>query len=303
MVSSTACINIYNYLSLRQEFSLRLSLEKITHHITSMKSIFASRVCVAGYTSLDVIILGFFTSPQYVGFYSVCSRLVRSVAGVLSSATLVSFGSNARARAQGPSLGGSLNTELFMLLNILAFPVIIFIAVYASEIIQILLGSQFNPSTDALILMSPIIYLGVVGSFSGMNILYANKKDGAVLSALALGAVASVSVNFYLAPVLHHVGSAIAALMAEITIVGFQLYKIKKLKLEFISVNFHRAARLGIVFFIYTLIVLALNFRLTNNNSIINVFADGIIIGTAYLVMLVIIREFEIVKFVKRFYR
>ena len=176
----------------------------------------------------------------------------------LSSATLVSFRSsvNFSNKDSNSENRSTLNTELFILLNILSLPIILFIGAYVNEIIEIILGVQFKPASAALSIMVPMIYLGVIGSFTGMNILYANNKDSVVLQSLAIGALVSISFNFYLAPIFQHVGSAFSALLAEFCIVLFQLYKIKKLKLYFIDFDLHRIYRLALIFILYIIILI-----------------------------------------------
>ena len=177
------------------------------------------------YVTLNVTYLGAVSSPEQVGYYSTASKLYGIVISFFSAFTGVmmprmsSLLSENREEEFRQMIG-----KTFNILLTFAIPLVIYATVLAPEIVRIFAGEGYEGAyIPARIIMPLILVVGLEQVFV-IQILMPGRQDKAVFINSCAGALIGVGLNILLVSRLLAVGTAIAWLSAELTVLVFAIY-------------------------------------------------------------------------------
>lgn len=209
----------------------------------------------AVYTQLNVTYLGFVCGDQEAGYYTTATRLYFVLIALFSTLTGVMIphmSTLVKNNDQNEILRMTLKT--FQLLFLFALPVIYYMEIFSSDVIYLIAGKAFEGAVLPMrIVMFLVLIIGTEQIFI-MQLLIPLRKDKAVLSCAVTGASVCVIINLLIVGQLASVGSAIAWVMAECSVLlvsAFWVYR-------YLSVTFPVKLFLKNLFFSLPYLILGL---------------------------------------------
>jgi len=225
----------WSYKNRFTRFSLRdVSLADVWKPVVLI-GLFA--VFSAIYTKLNVFFLGEKCGDTQVGYYTASTRLYSVLIALFTSVTSVMIPRMSVLLKEGQMQEvRSLTTKTFSLLFMFAFPVLIFFELFAPEFIMLFTGMDFRFAGAVIPMRIVMCQLFVIGSeqiFILQLLVPSGHDRHAVLCAIA-GALVCVVANILLLPGMGAVGSAIAWVSAECTVLVIASVFVKK----FLSIEY-----------------------------------------------------------------
>lgn len=209
--------SLFNFWRAKKHiFSKRVHPWNFRKHIKPMGLTYLMDVIISCYLNLDVIMLGFLSTPNAVGYYSASMKLTKTILNVVNSAgavfiprltTLLSEGSNNEYEI--------ILKKSFSLITLLCLPAVCGLLVLRFDVIMIAAGGQFVDATNCLAITAPIILMIGLSNIPAFQILYPQGKIKQVIISVLVGAVSSFIINLLLIPRLAYFGAAIGTLAAE----------------------------------------------------------------------------------------
>lgn len=209
---------ILNFLFFLKNHYKTYKISKVIfRHLKPLVILFSINVSVSIYVILDSIILGFLTDSVNVSYYNIPLKLVKIfwmiIAGIgtVFIPRISAFHANKDMDSIKNLMSKSINIVL-----LLSLPFCVFCILFPSEILILISGNQYLHAKSALQLLSLIpLIIGLCNIF-GTQFLLPIGKEKNILHATILGLILSLSLNFILIPYFKFLGSAIAAVAAEL---------------------------------------------------------------------------------------
>ncbi len=213
-----ASIPMAVFLLSKLRFTLKINgvnLRRIATFLTSSFTIWGIGIFAQIYNSIDIFILGLSRTSEEVGYYTVARRFVATLAGLfafLAAAVLPSLSSSACTK-DIPRFRSA--TRKFLVLGtFIAIAMLLPLAIFGTDIITLVVGSEYAPAGLPMKLMTAALALVLFNlPFSTGLIACGHEKD--VLKQAFASAVVSVSSNFILMPKYGMIGGSISFLLAE----------------------------------------------------------------------------------------
>lgn len=222
--------NILNFINLRKYVDLykvrkNYNLKK---HIKPIFVFFALTCATTIYTNLDVIILGFVDGDTAVGYYNVSVRIkviLLTIVTSLGAVLLPRLSFYVEKKEMDKFM--ELSNKSFQFILMLALSLAVYFTVYAKEVVSFIAGSGYNESVFPFqIILPTIILIGITNLF-GLQILVPLDKERLVLYSVIVGAVVNFIMNMVLVNHLSFIGTAIANLLSELSVLLVQIYFIR----------------------------------------------------------------------------
>ncbi|MFM6994725.1 MAG: flippase [Sediminibacterium sp.] len=248
--------------------SLSFAVLELKKHIKPMALLFLTIFTISVYFSLDTILLGFLADNESVGYYSSALKLNRLFIGVLSAISVALFPGLVSLYHKGEKEAFVLLVkQCFYVLISLSLPLVLGLVTCAPEIIQMLLGANFDRAILPLQLTAPLILIVSMSGVFGFQILSAVGKDRSILISAVIGMLISIVLAFELVPTYKEIGASITILVTELAVCcAFIFFTRKEIsRLNYTTVFFQQLLGLipylGIVF-LFKLVVPTLLLRL-----------------------------------------
>ena len=231
--------NILNILRLPKlvDIKRKYSIE-IKKHIRPIIVLFFYYAATSIYAELDVLMLGFLTNNEIVGFYNASVKMKLLMVSIISS-----LGAVAMPRASY-YLGKGEKDKFFQLIHssmsfvlILSIPLAAFSSIEAKPIILLLAGKGFENASLSMSIITPsIIFIGM-GTITAWQILIPMGREKETLYSAIIGAVVDFIVNLMLIPQYGAAGASTGTLLAEISVICTQLFFLRDIALKIIDVK------------------------------------------------------------------
>ena len=180
---------------------IRIPLREILLTIKSSTNIFINNIMPNLYNSFSVILLGFFGTPTYTGFYDAGKKLI-----VLSNNAMTVI-----ARAFFPFLSRRIDKHAVyrtFSLCIAGF-ISLFLIAFAPWIIRFFFGAEFTASITVLRITAPAIFFVTMCSVYGTNYLIVNGKDAIMRNITLVSSLTGFVIAFPLIYYYQHFGAAV----------------------------------------------------------------------------------------------
>lgn len=204
-------------------------------HFRPLFVFFLTSITLSIYTFFDTVILGFIAGSLAVGFYTTALKIIRlshnfinDLGGVLlpRMSFLVETGDKKEAQR-------IINRSMQYVLTI-TIPLTLFIFLASKEIILVLGGEEFIPSTPVLQLLSLLPLIIGLGNIFFVQILLPFGKENKILRGVITGSVVSIGANLILCPLYQEMGAAMSCILAELVVCIFLgYYALKELPVHF----------------------------------------------------------------------
>ena len=229
-ILAASASNIFNFIHVRKHISIKPVGEyQFKRHLKPILVFFAMACATTIYTNLDTVMLGFMATDADVGYYNAAVR----IKGILVS-VVASLGTVLLPRVSYYVEHGNM-TEFHRItkkaLNfviLLALPLMLYFMLFAKQGIYFLSGEAYTGSILPMqIVMPTLLFIGLT-NIMGIQMLVPLGREKNVLISVIAGAVVDLIVNCILIPQYAAVGSAVATLMAEATVLAVQYFALKE---------------------------------------------------------------------------
>lgn len=223
---ATAGNNLANAWNLRKYITFSVpDGPSLRRHMRPVLILLASTIATEIYTMLDTVMLEYFHSDIYVGYYSNAVKIVRMTYTVVIALVAVFYPRiSMYFKQNNVTAANQLISRGTKILLLLAAPASIGLLLTAEYIVPLLFGSSFVPSVWTLRILSVLILIFSVSYFLGHVILTAAGKERLILYAALTGALINAAANIILIPPLKQDGAAIASVLSETGVMLVLLY-------------------------------------------------------------------------------
>lgn len=227
LVILNSVVNIVNYYkNYHSTTGLTINFRR---HIKPLLLLFSINIAVSVYTVLDTIILGLFTNPLSVSYYSVPLRLVKMYWTVVLGVGLVMVPRiSGFVVTKDLSAISQLLRKSFSVVFLLTIPFAFFCLLFAKEILFVISSNKYLNSINTLQILSVVPFIVGCCNVLGTQFLMPMGKEKKILQATLVGLCVSLVLNFCLIPGLSYLGSAIACLAAETSVCIYVLVAARK---------------------------------------------------------------------------
>lgn len=166
--------------------------------------------------NLDFIFLGFYSTPESAGLYSVAIRLCRLVLTLFAASSTVLL----PVLASGRNGSDRLLTLSFSLTVMIAIPGAAAMFSLSRELVTLFGGPAFAASAQTLQILSLFLPVAAASAFFQMQVCIPRKKENRVLLALLAGILVSAFSLRILVPLWGGAGAALGVLSGELCILA-----------------------------------------------------------------------------------
>jgi len=184
------------------------------------------------FTTRNPVILGIYTNPTTVGYYTSAEKLMnagQSLLGVVSQAVyphVTQLFKESRISAL------VFLKKLTRIMALSTFLICIAVAMFAHLSVVLFLGSKYNPSIDILRTLSVVPFMVSLSNIFGIQTMLSLGLKRQFSRIIFIGATVNIGFSFLLVPWLAGEGTAISVVISETVITGgMYLY------LRFIGIN------------------------------------------------------------------
>jgi PST family polysaccharide transporter len=188
------------YLAIKK-FNIRVSFQSWNRLLFYLKEgwyIFTSKFAVEFYTTVNMILLGFFASPLIVGYYAVSVKIIHAIGSLLDPLTRTVYPYLVKVYKHSNKTYMARNRALSVVIFIIMTPIALLVGYFSDSILEIITGKEVMPlNIEILKLFSVTLIVYLYGS-QFTNMLVTIKKTKILNKILFMTA----GVNLLFAPLL-----------------------------------------------------------------------------------------------------
>lgn len=163
----------------------------------------------------DIYLLGFWRTPEEIGFYSAAERPITLIYGMIGILPLAAFPITARFALNQKKQFINAIKKILHISSVASMPITVGGIITAPSIINLLYGHNFLPATRVF----QILLLTLLANFSAVTLNYALllvNKQNAFFRASIIALILNATLDIILIPRFGGIGSAIATLVNQI---------------------------------------------------------------------------------------
>lgn len=208
-----------NWWHSKKSVQLIFSGLRLRRHIKPLLFIFSTVFVTNVYTLLDSVLLGFLSSDEQVGYYTVAVKVSKILIMLLSAISAVLVPPLSLAIKEGAfDRAKNLLKKSYAYICYLSIPLVVLLFVSAAPLITIFAGSAYTTAILPLQILSPTIFIVGMNYLFGMQILNPTGNERYFFRTTVIGMIISIALNILLIPHLASTGAAIANLGVEFTV-------------------------------------------------------------------------------------
>lgn len=226
LVFANALLNFSNFI---KKSYVKATSYNFSVHIRPLLILFSINVSVSIYTVLDTIILGLFTDPENVSYYTVPLRLVKMFWMVVGGIGTVLIPRMSNLFINNDNEGiKALMKKSFSIVFLLTIPFCFFSVYFTKEILTIISGDKYLNAVSAFRILSVVPLIIGVCNVLGTQFLLPIGDEKKILYGTIAGLIISLLFNIVLIPYIKFIGAAVTCVLAELTVCLYIVYAAKK---------------------------------------------------------------------------
>lgn len=199
----------------------KFKLEKIIAEIKLAYPIFLSTTATSVYTSLFIVILGYFSTPIEVGKYAAAEKIMRGFCFLIFTPISQAFYPKISTMSVTNSFKAILLTKKILLFIVIIMILLLVLLFFFSSPIASFLGKDYEGTDTIFKIMSfaPLFIAsgGILGQFGLLAI--GNEQDKANFQkTYFIAALVAILSVFYFVPIYLSIGASLALLITEFTV-------------------------------------------------------------------------------------
>ncbi len=162
---STLIIGVVGIFVAIKNFNLKFSFQPKSRLLFYLKDswyIFTSKFAVEFYTTLNIVILGFFVTPLVLGYYAVSVKIIHAIGNLLEPLTRTVYPYLVKLYKESVKEYIKRNIQLAIVIFLIMLPITFGVWYFAEDILRIITGkevAQLNIDILQLFSISLIVYL------------------------------------------------------------------------------------------------------------------------------------------------
>jgi PST family polysaccharide transporter len=231
---------IYAVLKFQLKFYF-INIRSSIRLLIKERFIFFSSVVFSLYTSTNILILGFYETPEKVGYYTVALSLIgiiQSVINIPLSTSLYPFVGSTFSKSI--DLGVEQLRKILPIIFYITFcgAVVLFIA--APLVIKIIYGNKFINSIPCIMILSILPLISSISSLLGVQTMLNLKMDKEFLRITSYGAALSLVLNLTLGYFFSYIGTTISYLLTELFIIILLFAKLRSKNINLVNFEYFK---------------------------------------------------------------
>ncbi len=229
-IFAASASNILNFINAHKYIDLKpVGHYQIKRHLKPVGVFFAMACATTIYTHLDIVMLGFMTSDEEVGYYNAAVKIKRILVSIITSLGVVLL-----PRASYYVQKGMVEEFMRITQKALHFvfvssvPLLLYFMLFAQQGIYFLAGPAYTGSVLPMMLVMPTLLLIGITNILGIQILVPLGREKVVLYSEIAGAIVNVIFNALLIPRMASSGAAIGTVVAEISVFAVQYIALRR---------------------------------------------------------------------------
>jgi len=190
--------------------------------------LFLSQINISLFSNTNPIILGLLANDQAVGYYSIAEKTMRALAMFQTPITGSIFPYITKLIKENKQLAINKLKKIILYGSIIYTISIIFVIIFAPQIISILFGNSSLPAVNVLRIISIVPLTIFLNNIFGTQIMLNIGRKKEFANILFKGAILNILLCFVLTYYFSYIGTAISLLIVEFYIMiamYFQVYK------------------------------------------------------------------------------
>jgi len=216
--------SMINFIKFAKNTNLKFVKINYLKHLKPALSVFLLSFATTIYCSLDTIMLGYIKNESSVGIYTAAYRVTTTIITITTAINTIMLPrlSYYYEKNENDKIKRILNTS-YQLTLLISLPACVGVEIFAEEIIYILSGTQFLGAASTLRIMAPIIIFVSLTNLIGIQIFYSAGHIEKTVISVFVGAAINLIANSILIPMMSYNGAAIGTLIAEFSVLVFQV--------------------------------------------------------------------------------
>lgn len=233
------CVVINSIINFSYSFKfVKISRSEIisTHYYSQNFILGLYNIMTSMYITFNVMFLGLVSDNAQVGYYSAAVKMYFIAVNMFSAFTSVMLPRMSVLTAKNQTGQFKRYIDMsFKLVMTAAFPLIVFCFIFASQIIELFSGSEYQESVLLMRVLMPALLFVWLSQVIVLQGLMPLKKDKILLYGSTLGGISALLFNLILTKNLGALGSSITLVISEVVVITFYLIFVKRTGL--ISLN------------------------------------------------------------------
>lgn len=230
MSMGTLLSQIYLWFYVKKEVELvKVPLQSVVGIIKPILLLFIPVLAYSIYKVMDKIMLGNMSTYTQVGFYQNAEKIINIPMGVITALGTVMLPRMSNIIAKGEKE----KTEQYIrisikIVTILCSAIAFGLMGIASVLAPVYLGEAFSECSSIIMLLSISVFFIAWANVVRTQFLIPNKYDKIYVTSTLVGAVLNFFINYALIPRFQSNGAAIGTVVAEFSVMIFQVIAIRK---------------------------------------------------------------------------
>jgi O-antigen/teichoic acid export membrane protein len=181
------------------------------------------------YKTFNTVYLGFMGGDVEVGFYSTATKLHSIIIALFTAFTSVMMPRMAALVSEGDDEAfNELYEKSIKILFAFSIPLICFSIIFADQIVLWVSGAGYEGAVPCMQIVMPLVFIIGYEQILVFQILMPLRKDKCIFINSIIGAVAGLTLNLLLVPILKSRGSSIVWLFSELSVLILAQFFVKK---------------------------------------------------------------------------
>ena len=215
---------LFNVIHAKKFVKLDFSELEFKKHLIPLLILAASVFLSAGYSKIDITMLGSMSTDSATGLYNNAHKIIDIIIVVCSSISSVFLPRLSYHYKHNKDLFYSLIEKGIKIISFISFPIAIGIFLLAPQVMLLLFGETFVPAATTIRIFSILIIVKSFGNLLCYQLVIATENEKKRLPAYAMAALINIILNAILIPRMAQNGAAVASVVSELIVNGVQLY-------------------------------------------------------------------------------
>ncbi len=202
---------------------------EIKERLTDGWSVFLSTLSISLYTNSNVFILGIIAGNTAVGYFAAADKIRMAVQGLFANAGQSIFPHMAKLFKTSKEKARSFLRKYLKIILTFLLPVTLLLIFFASEIVNLLLGNQYEESANVLKILAFLPLLIALSNVYGIQVMINTGYKKEFSKIVFLAGILNILLCVVLTYLFGEFGTATAVLIAEF-FVTFEMWRFVKTK-------------------------------------------------------------------------
>lgn len=284
---ASALANIFNFIISMKYVKYQFNNLNLLKHVKPIVLYSILAITINMYFNLGITLLGFLSKNEQVANFTVAFRLILLSLTFISSATYTVM----------PRVSYYLNNDMgdafievfskvLKFFGMIAFPLALAIFLLSEQFIYIFVGKEFITAGRCFQVLAPVVIISGLSNLVGNNFLLPSRGERQVLYSALAGLTINIIANTIFIPIYGSIGAAISYLLAELTILCYQIVILQKhhssiFKLIFYEIRYTHYIASSVIVGLFIIVL-----KIVMHSQFLIMILSLVICPVIYLIML-----------------